>query len=143
MKVSQCMSRNVSVSSPDQTLQSAARTMSEIDAGFLPVGIGDRLVGIVTDRDIVLRGVGAGKPPEAPVSDVMSDDVLYCFDDDDTRQVTENMARIQVRRLPVVDRNKRLVGIISLSDLSREAGEAAGAALRIITQPSAQHSQSV
>lgn len=143
MKINQCMSRDATVCSPNTTLESAARTMGEIDAGFLPVGIDDRLVGIVTDRDIALRGAGLGKSPEAAVSDVMSEDVLYCFDDDDTDQVIGNMSRTQVRRMPVVDRDKRLVGIVSLSDLARDSGPATGEALQKITQSSAQHSQAM
>ncbi|HKT85767.1 MAG TPA: CBS domain-containing protein [Novosphingobium sp.] len=144
MKISECMSRDVHVCAPDNTLQSAAQTMAEIDAGFLPVGENDRLIGIVTDRDIAIRGVAQGKPPEANIRDVMSGEVCYCFDDDDTDRVIENMSELQVRRLPVVDHDKRLVGIVALSDLARGGARmAAGEALKDIARPSAQHSQSL
>lgn len=144
MKVSECMSREVRVAAPDNTIQSAAQIMADIDAGFLPVGNDDRLVGIITDRDIAIRGVAAGRPPETNVRDVMSDEVLYCFVDEDTDAVLENMADVQVRRLPVVDRERRLVGIVSISDLA-DGGDAnlAGEALGEITRPSALHSQAV
>src|SRR3546814_2846375 len=105
--------------------------MADIDTGFLPVADNDRLIGIVTDRDIAIRGVAAGRRPEASIREVMSDEVKYCFDDQDVDDVLENMGDIQVRRLPVVDRDKRLVGIVSITDLAgngdaREAGEALG-----------------
>lgn len=144
MKISDCMSRDVRVAAPDNTIQSAAQIMADIDAGFLPVGNDDRLVGIVTDRDIAIRGVAVGRPPETSVREVMSEQVLYCFDDEDTDTVLENMADIQVRRLPVVDRDKRLVGIVSISDLA-DASDArnAGEAFSEITRPSMLHSQAV
>ena len=144
MKISDCMSRDVRVCTPDNTLQSAAQTMAEIDAGFLPVGDNDRLIGIVTDRDIAVRGVARGKPPQASVREVMSDEICFCYDDDDTEDVVENMSQIQVRRLPVVDHDKRLVGVIALSDIARGADHATtGEALCDIARPSGQHSQAV
>lgn len=144
MKVRDCMSRDVRVAAPDNTIQSAAQVMADIDAGFLPVGDDERLVGIVTDRDIAIRGVAAGQPPETSVRNVMSDEVLYCYDDEETEDVLENMGNVQVRRLPVVDRDKRLVGIVSISDLAGNGDASlAGEALGDITRPSAQHSQSI
>ena len=92
--------------------------MSQTDVGVLPVSDGDRLVGMVTDRDIAIRAVAVGKGPDSTVGDVMTADVNYCFDDDDIEDVCENMADQQVRRLPVVDRDKRLVGIVSLADFA-------------------------
>lgn len=144
MKISECMSRDVQVATPNETLQQAARTMADIDAGFLPVGEGDKLVGTVTDRDIAARGVAKGLTPDARVRDVMTEEVLYCFEDQDGEEVLANMADQQIRRLPVVDRNKRLVGVVSISDLA-ESGEEerAGEALREIAQPSPLHSQSL
>ncbi|WP_447953131.1 CBS domain-containing protein [Sphingopyxis chilensis] len=144
MKISECMSRDVQLATPDHSLQSAAQMMADIDTGFLPVADNDRLIGIVTDRDIAIRGVAAGRRPEASIREVMSDEVKYCFDDQDVDDVLENMGDIQVRRLPVVDRDKRLVGIVSITDLAgngdaREAGEALGD----IARPSAQHSQTI
>jgi CBS domain-containing protein len=135
------MTRNPRVATPDQTIFAAARTMAEIDAGVLPVGENDRLVGIVTDRDIAVRGVATGKGPDASVREVMSADVLYCFEDQEVSEVIENMGDIQVRRLPVLSRDKRLTGIVSLCDFSLDSVARTGTALSEITRPSGQKSQ--
>ncbi|MBT0670608.1 CBS domain-containing protein [Novosphingobium profundi] len=136
MKVSECMSRDIRICSPDHTLQSAAQVMADADAGFLPVGEADRLVGTVTDRDIAIRGVARGLAPDSPLSDVMSKQLLYCFEDEETDQALASMSENQVRRMPVVNRDKRLVGIISLADMAREGqGAPAGAALGDIARP--------
>jgi CBS domain-containing protein len=142
MKVKEVMSHDVAVVSPDDTIQKAAFTMGEIDAGLLPVGENDRLVGMITDRDIAIRAVAAGMDPATKVRDVMSAEVKYCFEDEDVSHVSQNMAELQVRRLPVVDREKRLVGIISLGDIAgdQDPGET-GVALRGISQPGGPHSQ--
>jgi CBS domain-containing protein len=143
MIVSEVMTREILVANPEQTVQQAARMMADIDAGVLPVGENDRLVGMITDRDIAIRCVAKGKGPDAKIRDVMSHDVKYCFSDQDIDEVTRNMAEIQVRRLPVVDRDKRLVGIVSLGDIAT-IGEAmeAGEALSGISMPGGQHTQS-
>jgi CBS domain-containing protein len=145
MKVSDCMTRDVRISAPQQTIRDAAKLMAELDVGILPVGENDRLIGMVTDRDIAIRGVARGCSPDAPVREVMTDDVKYCFMDQSIEEVSHNMGDIQVRRLPVVDRNKRLVGIVSLSDIANGDGavEQAGEALRDISQPGGEHSQRV
>lgn len=136
MRVSEAMTRDVRVANPDQTIREAAQMMAELDAGALPVGEQDRLVGMITDRDIAVRAVAHGKSPDTRVRDVMTDDVKYCFDDDDVEDVARNMADIQVRRLPVVNRDKRLVGVVSLGDLSLTGKRrAAGEALQEISQP--------
>ncbi|MBO0750288.1 MAG: CBS domain-containing protein [Porphyrobacter sp.] len=142
MKISECMTQDVSLVSPDDTIERAAQIMGSIDAGVLPVTNGDRLVGMITDRDIAVRGVAEGCGPSARVGDIMSREVKYCYDDAETDEVLDNMAQIQVRRLPVVDHDKRLVGIVSLSDLDHEAPDRGGHALREITQPSGRHNQS-
>jgi CBS domain-containing protein len=144
MKVSEAMSRDVRVANPSETIRQAAAMMSEIDAGVLPVGENDRLVGMITDRDIAVRAVAAGKSPDTPVRDIMSSDVCYCFDDQDIGDVAANMADIKVRRLPVVDRNKRLVGILALGDiaLADHQDQPAAEALCGISEPGGQHSQS-
>ena len=139
MQVSQCMSRNVEVVDPDTSLREAARTMARIDAGVLPVGENDRLVGIITDRDIAVRAVAEGREPDAPVRDVMSQDIKYCYADADAEEVLENMGALQLRRMPVVDRDKRLVGIVSIGDLAKEEEGETGAAMREITQPGGAH----
>jgi CBS domain-containing protein len=143
MKVSECMSHEIMAAAPEHTIQLAARTMNDLAAGFLPVCDDSRVVGVLTDRDIAVRGVAAGLSPHASVRDVMTEEVKYCFDDDDTDEVLENMGEIQVRRLPVVNREKRLVGIVSLSDLARGAERSkVGETLDEIAEPSGQHSQS-
>jgi CBS domain-containing protein len=140
MKVKEAMSRNVRTVNPDQNIQEAARIMQEIDAGALPVGEDDRLVGMITDRDIAVRGVGAGKPPSTRVRDVMTEEVKYCFEDEDTAHIAGNMAEQKLRRLPVVNRDKRLVGILSLADLATSAKSGqASKALSGISQPGGAH----
>jgi CBS domain-containing protein len=141
MQVREVMTREVCVISPDDTIERAAQLMGQIDAGILPVRENDRLVGMITDRDIAVRGVAEGCGPDARVRDVMSQEVKYCFDDADADDVLENMAEIQVRRMPVVNHDKRLVGIVSITDIAKEEEREAGEALRDITRPSALHSQ--
>jgi len=130
--VADVMSTDVRLASPDDTVQQAARMMREEDTGVLPVGEGDRLVGLVTDRDMALRLVAEGKDAaETKVREVMTPTVRYVFEDEDLGHVADNMAEQQLRRLPVVNREKRLVGVISLSDISRKGRrpELAGRAL--------------
>lgn len=142
MQIKDAMTRDVRTIAPDISLREAARTMGEIDAGLLPVAEADRLVGVLTDRDIAVRAIAAGLGPDARVREAMSDQVRYCFDDQDSDEVCRNMGEQQVRRLPVVDRNKRLVGIVSLADLARNgAADECGAALGQITRPGGQHTQ--
>jgi CBS domain-containing protein len=142
MLVKEAMSRDVKMVDPDQALQDAARIMLDIDVGALPVGQNDKLVGMITDRDIAVRGIAAGKGPTTRVGEVMTAEVKYCYDDEDTAHVARNMAEQQIRRLPVVDRSKRLVGILSLADLATAAktGQAT-AALSGISQAGGAHSQ--
>jgi CBS domain-containing protein len=136
------MTRDVRLIEPTQSIREAARLMAELDAGIMPVREGDRLVGMITDRDIAVRAVAQGRGPDTPIRDIMTDEVKYCYEDDDTDDVARNMADIQVRRLPVLTRDKRLVGIISLGDMAvtDEAGKA-GEAVAGISQPGGQHSQ--
>ena len=142
MKVCDCMSRDVQVASPKQSIRDAAKIMAKIDAGVLPVGENDRLVGVITDRDIAIRAVAAGKAPTTKVGDVMSHEVLYCFEDEDLEDIAQNMAEMKVRRLPVVNREKRLVGIISLGDLARtEDLRTTGHTISEISEPGGEHSQ--
>ena len=146
MKVSEAMTRNVEIIDPGQPIQKAAQRMSDMDVGALPVGENDRLVGMITDRDIAVRAVALGKPPGTPVREVMTNDVCYCFEDEDVAAVADNMADEQVRRLPVLNRAKRLVGILALGDLAVSedgSGELrkVGEALAGISQPGGAHSQ--
>jgi CBS domain-containing protein len=143
MKVREVMSSDVQIASPDQTIQEAARVMADIDAGALPVGEKDRLIGMITDRDIAVRAVALGLGPDTSVRKVMSHEVLYCTEDDELEAVAGNMSDIQVRRLPVIDSNKRLVGIISLGDIALADGpDSAGQAICGISEPGGKHSQS-
>lgn len=120
MRISEIMSRDVKVARPQDTIQSVARQMADIDAGVIPICDGQTLQGMVTDRDIVVRAVCEGRSFETPISEVMTADVEYCYDDDDVKDAAARMAKLQVRRLPVLDRDKRLVGIVALGDIARE-----------------------
>lgn len=137
MKVRDVMTPDVDVINPAAMIAEASRRMRDEEVGALPVGEKDKLVGMVTDRDIVVRAIAAGKNPEkTSVREAMSDQVLYCFEDQSTDEVAANMGENQVRRLPVVNRDKRLVGIVALGDLStRGAGQEAGSALGEISEP--------
>jgi len=137
MRVNELMTKEVRTVTPEHSLQDAARLMSLIDVGFLPVAQDDRLVGTITDRDMAVRALAEGMGPETPVSQVMTRDVKYCFEDEDVEHVARNMGDIQVRRLPVVNRDKRLVGVISLGDMAIDAlsADAAETALSGISQP--------
>ena len=118
MQVQHVMTRDVAMVGPDQTLRKAARLMAEHDIGILPVSEKDRLVGMITDRDIAVRALAEGKGPKAKVREVMTPDVKYCYADQELDEIGANMADIQIRRLPVLDRDKRLVGILSLCDMA-------------------------
>ena len=144
MKVAECMTRDVEMAGPDDTLRDAATAMAQCDAGVLPVRENDRLVGMITDRDIAIRGIACGKGPDARVRDVMSAEVRYCFEDDSAEDVLREMSDRQLRRMPVLSREKRLVGIVSLSDLASN-GERTGVgeALGRIARPGGEHSQTL
>ena len=140
MKIRDVMTRAAKLANPDDTLQHAAKLMKDCDCGCLPVREGDRLVGMITDRDIAVRAVAEGKGPSSKIREAMSVEVKYCFEDENITDVCENMSDIQVRRLPVLDRSKRLVGIVSLGDLALKEPKAAKA-LRGIARHTAQHNQ--
>jgi CBS domain-containing protein len=142
MKIANCMTRSVKIADPDHTLREAAQAMASLDAGVLPVAENNRLIGMITDRDIAVRGVAEGRGPDAKIRDVMTTEVKYCFEDEEIDHVLQNMGDIQVRRLPVLNRDKQLVGIVSLGDLvaNGETGKA-GEALNGISQHGGQHSQ--
>lgn len=137
MKVSAVMTTNVITIGPDATLTEAARRMRGLDIGPLPVADGDRLVGMLTDRDIAVRATAEGRDPSATrVSDVMTRDVVCCFEDDEVLQAARTMARYRKRRLVVVDASGRVVGIVSLGDLAlRAQQDVVGEALEGISQP--------
>jgi CBS domain-containing protein len=136
MQVKEVMTENVSVVEPDTQIPQIARKMRDEDIGSLPVVENERLVGMVTDRDIVVRAVAEGQDVRtATAREAMSPRILYCFDDQTVEEVLENMGEQQIRRLPVVDRDKRLVGVVSLGDLAKSAKKKAGDALKEISQP--------
>ena len=140
MQVNQAMSRKVQVCRPDQSIRDVARMMSDADIGSLPVGDDDRLVGMVTDRDITVRAVGQGLGPDTPVRQVMTAEVKYCFDDEEVDDVARNLGSQQLHRLPVVNRDKRLVGFLALADLANADQDGATAtAVEGISRPGAAH----
>lgn len=140
MNLSDVMTATVAVARPGDTLQTVARAMAEHDIGSLPVVDGETLLGIVTDRDITIRAVAKGLGGDTPVTEVMSTSVECCFEDDDLSDVSEKMAKNQIRRLPVVDRNKRLVGIVALGDLARaDKDKRTGDTLEKISEPGHSH----
>ena len=141
MKVSECMSDGVEICSPDDTIRDIARTMREIDVGAMPVGEDDRLVGMITDRDIAIRAIAEGMGPETRVRQVMSQHVRWCYEDEEIDDVADQMAEFKVRRLPVLNREKRLIGVISLGDVSLADGMSSGRALHEISEPGGLHSQ--
>jgi predicted transcriptional regulator len=142
MKVRDAMTHDVRITNLDETILSAAQTMADLDAGILPVADHDRLVGMITDRDIAIRGIAMGMGPDAKVRDVMTSDVKYCFDDQEIDDVCRNMGDIQVRRLPVLDHDKRLVGILSLGDIAvAHKNGFAAEALSGISRRGGEHSQ--
>ena len=144
MKIREAMTSDVRTVGLDSTIREAARLMAETDVGALPVAAGDRLAGMVTDRDLAVRAIAIGKGPDTTVGEVMTNEVLYCFDDDEIADVCENMADMQIRRLPVVNADKRLVGIVSLADIADASrAQVAGEALEGITRPGGRHNQSL
>ena len=142
MKVSEVMTRDVQTVSPDQPVQEAAKFMLSADAGSMPVTDGDRLIGMITDRDIAVRGVAKGFGPETLVRELMTDQMITASVDDDVADVASKMSETQVRRLPVVDSDERLCGIVSIADLSREGSDgSAERALEGVSKPGGQHQQ--
>ena len=136
MRVSDVMTRDVMVVSPHASVRDVARKMDQLNVGALPVCDGTRLVGIVTDRDITVRCTATGSPPDVTrVHEVMSDDVRWCFADDPIQEAEQEMSQLQVRRLPVIDRRKNLIGIVSLGDLASEQAPGTEETLRAISEP--------
>jgi CBS domain-containing protein len=136
--VSDVMTRGVRSLTPDVSMMKAAQAMDELNVGAMPVCDGERLVGMVTDRDIVVRGVAQGSPADqTPVSAVMSSEARWCFEDDAVQDASGKMRQMQIRRMPVVDKERRLVGIVSLGDLATKGEtDTAGEALKKISEPS-------
>jgi CBS domain-containing protein len=142
MKVSDVMTRDVQTVRPDSTAQEAASFMLREDAGSMPVSEDDRLIGMITDRDIAVRGVAKGYGPDTPVRELMTDEIICAHENDDVEEVASKMNSAQVRRMPVIDENERLCGIVSLGDLAREAdSDSADQALQGVSEPGGDHQQ--
>ena len=136
MRVRDVMTPDIQMCTPDDTLKDAAEAMAALDVGLLPVTDNERLIGMISDRDIAIRGVAAGRGPDSRVGDVMTSDVKYCFEDQDLEEITRNMGDIQVRRLPALNQDKRLVGIIALGDIAKVGtSTGTGEALSQISRP--------
>jgi CBS domain-containing protein len=138
MKLRDVMTREVEVVHPEASVTEAAEKMRSLDVGPLPVCDGDRLVGMITDRDVTVRATAQGRDPgTVRVREVMTPDVFYCFEDEDVKNAAQIMRDRQVRRLVVLDRDKRLVGIVSLGDLAVDTGDdkLSGRTLEKISEP--------
>jgi CBS domain-containing protein len=138
MKLKEIMTKLVETVAPDIPIQEAANRMRSLDVGVLPVFKGDRLVGMLTDRDLTIRAIAEGKDPKTTtVQEAMTADVAYCFEDQDVEEAGRIMKENQIRRLPVLNRDKLLVGIVSLGDLATRADEKrAGETLEKVSEPS-------
>jgi CBS domain-containing protein len=136
MKISEAMTRDVCMVRPDQTIRDAAHMMAELDIGALPVQENDRLVGMITDRDITVRATAAGLPAHTRVADVMTWHARWCTSGQSVQEAMAQMADVQIRRLPVIDADRRVVGIVSLGDLATRHQGHVAAALRRISDPS-------
>ena len=139
MKIRDIMTREPEVIRPDASIQDAAQIMKRLNVGSLPVCNGRKVLGMITDRDITTRAMAERRDSNStPVKEIMSAEVYYCYDDQDIREAAEVMSQYQIRRLPIVDRDKNLVGIVSLGDLSVDAGsdKLSGGTLEDISNPS-------
>lgn len=136
MRISDVMTRDVQTVSPNADLREAARLMDELNVGSLPVCDGSRLVGMITDRDITVRATAAGiAPANCQVSQAMTDEVRYCREDNTVAEVAETMSNVQIRRLPVIDNDRNLIGIVSLGDLAVRDPADASRTLQGVSEP--------
>jgi CBS domain-containing protein len=138
MQVKDIMTADVEAVRPDSPLMDAGKRMRDLDVGLMPVFDGTQLVGMLTDRDITIRAVAQGRDPRTtPVSEAMTADLIFCYDDQDVSEAAQMMQQKQIRRLLVLDRTMHLVGIVSLGDLAVKSGEQkmGGAVLEDVSQP--------
>jgi CBS domain-containing protein len=140
MRVSEAMTRDVCVCGPDERIRDCAAAMARNGIGVLPVAENNLLIGMVTDRDIAIRAIAAGKGPDTPVREVLSREVLYCFEDQDLEHVAKSMGLAKIRRVPVLTRDSRVAGILSLADVAQRSPEAAADAVAKLSKPGAPHS---
>lgn len=141
MRAGDAMTRDVCVCGPGETIADCAAAMARNDIGALPVTENNLLIGMITDRDITVRAVAAGKGPETPVREILSKEVLYCFEDQDLGHVAKSMGQARIRRVPVLTRESRVAGMLSLSDVALRSPEIAGAAICELSKPGGAHSQ--
>ena len=124
MKIHEIMTRNVECITPTLPIGKAAQKMLDLNVGFLPICEHDKLIGAVTDRDITIRSVAQGRDPRlTPISEIMTQDIFYCYDDEDVERVAQQMQEREVRRMVILNREKRLVGVASLGDIAKTSGE--------------------
>ena len=142
MRVSELMMRDVRVCNPEESIRHCAKAMADTGVGLLPVAENSSLVGMITDRDISIRAVAAGKGPDTPVREVLSREVLYCFEDQDVEHVAKSMGLARIRRVPVLTRDNRLVGILSLGDVAQRNPEVAAQAVGNVSKHGGPHCQS-
>jgi CBS domain-containing protein len=135
MKVSEIMTTNVECISPDAGMTEIANRMKTLDVGFLAICENDRLVGTITDRDIVIRGIASGKNLDTlKARGIMSDDVFWCYEDDAIKDVAGKMREQNVRRMVILTRDKRLAGVVSIGDISKVEEKESGKTLKDITE---------
>jgi len=124
MKIREAMCTDFKIIKPTTTLREAAEYMRQCDCGYLPVGENDRLTGAVTDRDIIIHGIAAGhSPDEVKVKDIMTQKIVYCFEEDDVKNAAEIMKQDQIRRLVVLNEDKRMTGVITIGDIARASND--------------------
>lgn len=136
MQVKEAMSKHPVYLSPTATVKEAVEKMIKLDCGFIPIGENDRLIGAVTDRDVVIRSIGKEKDSAIPLRDVMSKDIIYCYEDDQIHKAIETMSKNQIHRLAVLNKDKRFTGVVSLGDIVRKSHDPklCGEALAAISQ---------
>jgi CBS domain-containing protein len=138
MKIKDIMTRNLATIPAQASVQAAAEKMSERDVGMLPVCQGERVIGLLTDRDITVRAIAEGRnPARTRVTDIMTTEYFYCFDHEDVREAVETFEKVQIRRLPIFNRRKKLVGVLSIGDLAVDTGNKllAGEVLKKVSEP--------
>jgi CBS domain-containing protein len=135
MKVSEIMTTNVECVTPETSVSELAEKMKSLDVGFLGVCDADRIAGTVTDRDIVIRGIAGGKDLNSiKARDIMSKEVHWCFENDDVKDVAEKMRDKEVRRMLLLNQNKRLVGVVSIGDIAKVEEQESGKTLKDISE---------
>jgi CBS domain-containing protein len=121
-QIKDVMSANFKWMAPDSPISQVAEQMRDLDCGFMPLAENDKMIGMITDRDITIRAIAEGKNPQnTPARECMTAKTYYCYDDQDVEEICNNMGELQIRRMPVVNRDKRLVGIVSMGDLAQAA----------------------